>query len=177
MFVGMSTFATQEGRAQPFVQILKKKIEFDLASKIWKNFFPKHKAEAFRFRIKFACRVDIQPECSLAHMRHMMLSVVGKTLSDRVLGDVKFDSLQDSPSLLCLLCLCVCVCVRVFVNVFYKLIIRFAETQRVVLENLLTLFCAGTRCCYCYLNTKVTVFIYFNFFCNRRDKNVGDRQR
>jgi len=177
MFVGMSTFATQEGQAQPFVQMLKKKIQFDLASKIWKNFFPKHKAEAFRFRIKFACRVDIQPECSLAHMRHMMLSVVGKTLSDKVLGDVMFDSLQDSPSLLCLLCLCVCVCVRVFVNVFYKLIIRFAETQRVVLENLLTLFCAGSRCCYCYLNTKVTVFIYFNFFCNRRDKNVGDRQR
>ena len=174
---GMSTFATQEEQAQPFVQILKKKIEFNLASKIWKNFFPTHKAETFRFPIKFACRVDIQPECSLPHMRHMMLSVVGKTLSDKVLGDVKFDSLQDSPSLFCLLCLCVCVCVRVFVNVFYKLIIRFAETQRVVLENLLTLFCAGIRCCYCYLNTKVTVFIYFYFFCNRRDKNVGDRQR
>ena len=60
--------------------------------------------------------------------------------------------------------MCVCVCVRVFVNVFYKLIIHFAETQRVVLENLLTLFCAGIRYCYCYLNTKVTVLIYFYFY-------------
>ena len=101
-FSGMSSFAIQEGQAQPFVHVLDQKLGYELASKIWKKLFAKRDAVAFQVPIQFDCRVAIQPECSVGHLLKMLLSAVGKTFSDIVLNDVKFESLNALPGVLCL---------------------------------------------------------------------------
>jgi hypothetical protein len=150
VWIGLSTFGHELGQESRFSKLLKKKLSYDMAMSIWKQHFDESKVAMFREPMTFlGFKVQIDTQCTLSHVQIMLQQAIGKTVCDRVLKDLRFDSIAK-PSTHGLF-----VYLFVFVWVFLIYVVHGLRNElvllnvgvgsapcmrRIVLENLLNLF-------------------------------------